>query len=425
MNKLKLSTIFFLLCVTLFCPFAFAVEEDCLTSTFSSSNQYSIQQIQNNLQKEIDGYLSTEYDGVLDYSDANSWIPLYDFGDEQFAYLVPLIDENTSEEVGYIIVGSIETGYDSYLAQLDTEFLNTVRNELDSDLVDEAQIIYAPPFEYCLKSEHNSTQSYYSLSPHQAYKTDITEKVEQNFQELVQFYSFVSESNNDVSCINQSTEALTRTAILDYRLEKEAEGQFVPVPFNGSYSYGGDQAWYLSSAGNNAGCGPVAASNIMYYMADSDSKYEKLFPYNSLAYANFLDLMEEMFDRMNPLPAGEWIIGHFANDVWTYAFYNNYNSLNYITTICNNNLNACKTTIMNGLSGDHPVACLNANTTPLMIQEHYFDYHWVTITKYYQGAYDQRWIAVSSWGERFSFDFDMYYDAINAGAIKGGFVYFY
>ena len=52
-------------------------------------------------------------------------------------------------------------------------------------------------------------------------------------------------------------------------------------------------------------------------------------------------------------------------------------------------------------------------------------WHWVTITKYFQSFYSGRWIAVSSWDERYSLDWDAYLAAArNSGIFPSGFVWF-
>ena len=71
-----------------------------------------------------------------------------------------------------------------------------------------------------------------------------------------------------------------------------------------------------------------------------------------------------------------------------------------------------------GLIDDTPVACLNREL-PV-----WYDYawHWMSITKYFEDVNDNRWIAVSTWGERRSIDFSYYYNSTLASG--GGFVYF-
>ena len=52
-------------------------------------------------------------------------------------------------------------------------------------------------------------------------------------------------------------------------------------------------------------------------------------------------------------------------------------------------------------------------------------WHWVTITKYFQSFYSGRWIAVSSWDERYSLDWDAYLAAArNSGIFPSRFVWF-
>lgn len=58
----------------------------------------------------------------------------------------------------------------------------------------------------------------------------------------------------------------------------------------------------------------------------------------------------------------------------------------------------CANFIKSGLRDDKPVGSPNLAKTG---EE---QWHWVTITKYYQGSDDNRWIAISSMGERRGID---------------------
>ncbi|MDK8182477.1 hypothetical protein [Paenibacillus sp. UMB4589-SE434] len=48
----------------------------------------------------------------------------------------------------------------------------------------------------------------------------------------------------------------------------------------------------------------------------------------------------------------------------------------------------------------------------------------MTITKYYRDANDNRWIAVSTWGQRRSIDYWVHFDAMQNGWLQGGVMYF-
>ncbi|OZQ66875.1 hypothetical protein [Paenibacillus sp.] len=56
---------------------------------------------------------------------------------------------------------------------------------------------------------------------------------------------------------------------------------------------------------------------------------------------------------------------------------------------------------------------------------HEYEWHWMTITKYYRDTTDSRWIAVSTWGQRRSINYRTHFDAIAGNrTLGGGFMYF-
>ena len=87
-----------------------------------------------------------------------------------------------------------------------------------------------------------------------------------------------------------------------------------------------------------------------------------------------------------------------------------------------NSLNGQANYIKSGLKKNSPVAYMQLWNRKLPD----IDQHWMTITKYYRGALDdteqQRWVALSTWGERRSINF---YSIYNDGSttIKG-YIYF-
>lgn len=129
-----------------------------------------------------------------------------------------------------------------------------------------------------------------------------------------------------------------------------------------------------------------------------------------------------MYDYIAPSVAGEFILRNFVTDLENYADDCGVN-LRSDYTICDDNYNACVTTIQNGLRADKPVAALNLDYP--IIGEGPYPWHWTTVTKYFHAPDDQRWIAISTFGDRVSIDFDAYYDNINGAALHGGFAYFY
>lgn len=52
-----------------------------------------------------------------------------------------------------------------------------------------------------------------------------------------------------------------------------------------------------------------------------------------------------------------------------------------------------------------------------------YAWHWMTITKYFRDSADNRWIAVSSWGARYSINYRTHFDAMT-NWLGGGLMYF-
>ncbi|NEU61062.1 hypothetical protein [Paenibacillus sp. ALJ109b] len=74
-----------------------------------------------------------------------------------------------------------------------------------------------------------------------------------------------------------------------------------------------------------------------------------------------------------------------------------------------------------GLSLNSPVATLNLSK----FDDYEYEWHWMTITKYYRDTTDSRWIAVSTWGQRRSINYRTHFDAIAGNrTLGGGFMYF-
>jgi len=182
--------------------------------------------------------------------------------------------------------------------------------------------------------------------------------------------------------------------------------------------YGGNQEWYADVSEKNNGCGPVAAANITAYLAQKDSsKYGNLYNLPSTAKHHFLKHMYDLYDALDPGIFGVYSLIDFKTRVESFALTRGVSlSDNYI--FCNDLLYNVSEFIKYGLSQDCPVACLNLQITYL------YGYHWMTITKYFRDAVtDDRWIAVSTWGERRSINFKEYYDSAHTWG--GGFVFFY
>ena len=62
------------------------------------------------------------------------------------------------------------------------------------------------------------------------------------------------------------------------RLKKADE--FVKILYGDEKYFGGNQFWYSTHVGKVSGCGPVAAANILAYLAQTYPEMTQLYKYN-------------------------------------------------------------------------------------------------------------------------------------------------
>ena len=68
----------------------------------------------------------------------------------------------------------------------------------------------------------------------------------------------------------------------------------------GQVYYGGSQEWYHTTRQKRAGCGPTAASNLVWYIARTKPHLAALWDVTRTGQEDFLCLMEEMFQHITP-----------------------------------------------------------------------------------------------------------------------------
>ena len=356
-------------------------------------------------------------------------INLYDLNDNLFAYVVPLL-ENGKEEIGYITVGALEDGYNVYEIFIDPDALQNLKSELiTAENSPAKKIIFVPPFSYILKDKVNDEDKFYDLSQHNRGK-DITDQVKENKTKIEKVHNTIRSTKNKdqiqkillnttkstvANTTTQSVSSITGTTE-DVRLINEAS--FIPITNGTQTYYGGDQNWYSTSSKQNNGCGPTAAANITSYLdRKSSASYGNLYSPSGITKSEFLTHMDALYTALDPSFIGEFTLTGFRNDVKTFAsgrgvtLTDSYND-------CSGTIDGVANFIKYGLIDDTPVACLNRELPG------WYDYawHWMSITKYFKDVNDNRWIAVSTWGERRSIDFSYYYNSTLASG--GGFVYF-
>jgi hypothetical protein len=366
---------------------------------------------------------------------SKDFINLYDLDDNLFAYLVPLVEVGKGE-IGYITVGAIEDGYDSYQIFIDNNVINKIRYKLDEKKKEinkknvKTKIVFIPPINYIVKVEDDKNTTYFDISNINGDEIDVTRNIKEKQQDISKSYKIIRNEKNKkqiekitknlISDSNSDTFSITAVTPEDVKLVNEAKGKFVPVNENGTIRYGGDQKWYADSTKRERGCGPTAAANITYYLAKKNStKYGKLYPQSTINKSDFLTHMNTLYTHINPGVFGETSLSDWTSKVESYAKSKGV-TLTRVTSNASFTLDNTATYIKNGLNADSPVATLN-------LQPPYTGYgyawHWMTITKYFRDTADNRWIAVSSWGERYSINYRTHFDAMK-NWLGGGLMYF-
>lgn len=349
---------------------------------------------------------------AIDLSD--EFIDLYDIDGAVSGYMIPLM--NMGKEIGYISASVLDTKcivQDIYVEdnalEKFKEKVSRAKGKQDHN-IENSRLLFVPPMDYIIEADGlNGNKEYLTLNG-----DSITQNVEENRDMLKKF-------NDEIrSKLQQTGSVRVAVAVEDVRLVREASGQFVPVtpvppP---DPSYGGNQMWWPDNSDKeNRGCGPVSAANITQYLASKNStKYGKLYPYTSTSYTNFMQHMDAMYTLINPGWLGEPSLSDYKSKVLSYASSKGV-ALTGVTKDNSGDRDVYATFVKAGLNLDTPVACLN-----MQLSGYEYGPHWMTISKYFRDSVDNRWIAVSTWGERRSVNFDTW--QYSTSQYGGGMEYF-
>jgi len=371
---------------------------------------------------------------------SNDFVELYDINGNLYAYIVPIMEDGRGE-IGYFTIGADKedgSTYMIFIGENAVDKLNAKRKIIDKS---NAKIVFIPPMKYIIMIKDVKGNNRYFDIPAitdlqngitlNDTENDITIAIENNIDKLKDYYKYLDEKRDNTT-VNKILDYFSKSNVNDItlmaneevKLKKEAKGAFVPVYENNNIYYGGDQNWYGFFYKRLTGCGPTAAANITYYLADKDpSSYGVLYEYSSIDKNTFVKHMDTNFSYIAPGPFGELSLEDFASGVKNFAKSKN---LLLASRILASNpswtYDEVSTFIKTGLSWDVPVACLNLDWP--FADDEVYPWHWVTATKYYRDVTtDQRWIAISSWGERYSVNFKSYIDSIKYSG--GGFCYLF
>jgi hypothetical protein len=88
---------------------------------------------------------------------------------------------------------------------------------------------------------------------------------------------------------------------------------------NGGVNFGGSQEWYQTPRQRGSGCGPTAASSVIWYLSRTQPRLSALCPAADNAQASFLTLMETMFSYVTPGRGGVNTTAIFTNGARRYG----------------------------------------------------------------------------------------------------------
>lgn len=191
---------------------------------------------------------------------------------------------------------------------------------------------------------------------------------------------------------------------------------------NNEIAYGGNQYWWKNKHFYNAGCGTVAACNIVYYIARYSKQMDllrqpKLLTDQLINQDEFLEYMEDMVQYLTPTCEGIPVVSYFQTGCEKYIESVGYPEPKWFVFSASNEteqsiFEAAKW-IAHHIKANRPIACLHwfhvghmRVFNPMEAKESFTDmnWHWVTITELYQQQEDWK-IVVSSCGLRYELDF--------------------
>jgi hypothetical protein len=146
-----------------------------------------------------------------------------------------------------------------------------------------------------------------------------------------------------------------------------------------SGAVGGDQEWYSDPWQKRAGCGPVAASNIIWYL--TRSQCHGLCPISEGNREEFIELMKVMFDCVTPTMRGVHSGQLFVTGMKKYMKTSPFCMDAHILKIPRSRTQRpawehCADFVRSSIELDNPVAFLNLSSGDIEVLD---SWHWVTI----------------------------------------------
>ncbi len=168
-------------------------------------------------------------------------------------------------------------------------------------------------------------------------------------------------------------------------------------PLMGS-TVGGSQMWYSERWPRMSGCGPTAASNIVWYYARSRPELRSLCNVGGADRARFTHLMDEMFTFITPGLQGVNSAAIFTDGIVRYGAAHGVGFKTHILEAGRHvDEDDARDFIVGALKKDAPVAFLNLSNGALDNLE---SWHWVTIV----GLDDRMKASIADQGRVFEID---------------------
>jgi hypothetical protein len=190
---------------------------------------------------------------------------------------------------------------------------------------------------------------------------------------------------------------------------------------SGRTTYGGDQEWYIKNWHQRAGCGPTSATNLIAYLALTNSNKRFLYDYKTVDKQNFSYQMETLFNYVTPGAMGVNHIEMFINGMKTYSEDREIPIQVHSFSVDKKTLKSRNRTdlidfIKKGLSNDCPLAFLALSRGK---ESRMQNWHWITITSV--DIMDDAIIATASDEGRIRhFDLQLWYETTK---MHGGLIY--
>lgn len=219
------------------------------------------------------------------------------------------------------------------------------------------------------------------------------------------FLYFENEYENEKSIINQVEKDIDYYEYLesDYEISKIIDDEYFLKIYDGNkIYYGGNQAWFDKKNLINRGCGIVAAANITAYMSKEFDVKENLYSYETFSKSNFIKHMYDINEYIRPTIIGVPTLKVFSKGIEDFA------KSRGIQIKANWESDKIEKEdfaeyIKSGLNSNLPVAYLQYYNSKKMK----YNWHWMTITKYYKNIKNgSTSIVVSTWGEKRVLNFD-------------------